>query len=42
MNLYPNLANFDDGSILESGQETEREDREECSEVNSEDSTEYS
>ena len=42
MNLYPNLANFDDGSILESDQETEREDQEEYSEVNSDDSTEYS
>ena len=42
MNLYPTLANFDDGSIIESDSETESEDREEFSEVKSDDSTEDS
>ena len=42
MNLYPNLANFDDDSIIESDQESEREHQEECSEVKSDDSTDYS
>ena len=41
MNLYPDLDNFNESSIIESENETARGPRDECAEAKSDDSTEY-